>query len=330
MYHKNFILSILLLFLVNCYNTNHVNEKITTLDSDFPINEPKIFALGKVTTQLQDWGISISRDWNEIYFTVSAIKGKGDSKSAIVTLKWLDGKWTEPEVVCFSGKYKDGCPNLSTDGNRLVFVSNRPTCENDTLNDGNLWCVERISGQWQEPYSIDIINTDKGEFFPTMAPGGDLFYCTNYQGRGKPARIYHSKYINGKYQKPNPIKGDILTDLGEYCPYILPDEKHMMIEIVDGENGLGDGDIYISELLPDGSWSKAKHLGNQINSSEHDCYPILTPDGGYIIYMSCRQPTFVNDDGKSSFNELLWDVTIPNKQPFDFYWVKSDFMKDFL
>jgi len=328
MHIKNLSFLILFLLVICCRCSTNQKKELLALDSELPGNYPKIFALGKVSTQLQDWGISISQDWQEIYYTISAIKGKGDSKTAIVSLRWQNGKWTKPEVVSFSGKYKDSCPNLSSDGNRLVFVSNRPTSENDTVNDGNLWSVERHNGIWQQPYQLEEINTEKGEFFPTMASGGDLFYCTNYSGKGKPVRIYHSKYINGKYQKPQSIKGKILTDHGEYCPYILPDEKHLIIEIVNAEDGLGGGDMYISKLQSDGSWGKAIHLGNQVNSNEHDCYPILTPDGEFLIYMSCRKPNFICDDERSTFNELLWDVILPNKQPFDFYWIKSDFLGD--
>ena len=320
------------IFSFGCQSNNNTGSGnvLADLDPNLPGNIPKLFAVGKVTTPMQDWGITMSGDGIEIYYTISAIKGPGNSKSAIVGLKWENGRWSDPEVVSFSGRFKDSCPNISPDGQRMIFASRRPTAFGDTLNDGNLWGITRVNGTWDDPYPLDKINTEAGEFFPTMAPGGDIYYCTNYLGRGKPVRIYHAKYVNGKYQKPEPITGEILTDKGEYCPYILPDEKHLIIEIVAGPDGLGGGDMYISKKQEDGSWGKAVHLGKEVNSSEHDCYPILSHDGNYLIYMSCRKPKFFNDDGISTFNELLWDVIIPNNEPFDFYWISAELLEKYI
>lgn len=48
----------------------------------------------------------------------------------------------------------------------------------------------------------------------------------------------------------------------------------------------GSGRFYISFRQPDGQWSKAVNLGEQVNSDTYDFCPSLSPDGKYFFYSS--------------------------------------------
>lgn len=302
----------------------NVDENLTFLDPDLPDRIPKIFAVGKVSTPFVDWGISITEDCQEIFYTINS-----ENLSSLVTINFIDGKWSEPKILPFSGKYKDFCPNISPDGKRMVFGSRRPTNPADTLNDGNYWCVERKNGDWSNPYLIEEVSSDKNESFLFMHGSGDLYFNI-YDRPNKKMCLYYSRYSNGKYSKPEKLKGKINTEFGEYCPYVSPDEDYMIVEIIDSTRGLGGGDMYLSLKQEDGTWGSPLHMGEAFNSEAHDCFPILTPGGKFIIFMSCRIPSFQKEDGVVTYNELLFNSINQSKDDFDFYWVRSNLIADII
>lgn len=320
------LFGILISFNVSAQNLGP-DSKLKDLDSVLPGVSARLFAQGKVSTPLTDWGITLSPDCDEIYYTAS-IKNL-TKKTAVVFLKWTDGKWSGPEVASFSGEYDDMTPTMSSDGQKIVFLSKRPIGPGDTINSSNFWCVERKNGQWSQPYLIkELYKALPVIFFPFMAKNGDLYF--NSLQSGNKAHIFLSKYIDGTYQKPEPLKGDIVTEYGEYCPYVSPDQKWMIIEIENGPDGMGGGDMYISRKQNDSTWGKPVHLGGAFNSDEHDCYPVLTPGGNFLIYISCREPLFFGDNNKINYEQLKWMSATYNDEPFDFYWISASALDKYL
>jgi Tol biopolymer transport system component len=39
---------------------------------------------------------------------------------------------------------------------------------------------------------------------------------------------------------------------------------------------------------PDGLWSEAKNLGVGVNSRSQELYPVVSPDGNYLFFLSNR------------------------------------------
>jgi hypothetical protein len=73
-----------------------------------------------------------------------------------------DGKWTEPEVASFSGKYGGVDPFVSFDGNRVYFCSNRPREKREAAKeDYDIWYVDRTESGWSAPICMGSpINTE--------------------------------------------------------------------------------------------------------------------------------------------------------------------------
>lgn len=299
--------------------------KLKALDPNLPGETARLFAAGKISSPLTDWGITFSPGGDEIYYTVSVKK-----KMVIVGMKWRSGQWTDPEVVSFSGVYPDATPNIAGDGERMIFVSGRPTEEGDEVPDKNIWCVHRDGSSWGTPYPLTVVNTGENEFFPCLARNGDLYFCVRCKERGKKVHIYVSKYQKGKYGKPEPLKGKINTEYGEYCPFVSPDGSYMIVELAGAPGGSGGGDLYISRKQNDGSWGKPVNLGLAFNSPGNDCYPVLSPDGKYLIFMSDRKPYFEKSGNRMTYKELLWQAAGAGGEAFDFYWIDAAALKPFL
>ena len=75
------------------------------------------------------------------------------------------------------------------------------------------------------------------------------------------------------------------TEYHEWDTYIAPDESYM-IYCTMMPGGLGSDDLYVTFETNDGSWSKAVHLGNQINTEKSENRPYVSPDGMYLFYTS--------------------------------------------
>jgi len=121
--------------------------------------------------------IAISSDEDEIYFSVQSYV---DEVSFIASAKKEDDKWSDPEIVSFSGKYFDIEPFLSPDESKLFFASNR-TFDNaeDKTKDFDIWYVQRENknSKWSDPINLgEPINSPANEFYPSIANNHNFYF----------------------------------------------------------------------------------------------------------------------------------------------------------
>ena len=81
----------------------------------------------------------------------------------------------------------------------------------------------------------------------------------------------------------------------ETLPYIAPDESYLLFSSMRPD-GNGDFDLYVSYKKKDGTWTKAKNLGDTINTSARESISVVSPDGNYLFFMSRR----------NGIGELFW------------------------
>jgi hypothetical protein len=165
---------------------------------------------------------------NEAYF--SAQSPMGDI-SVIIRLSKIKQQWTNPRIATFSGTHHDIEPFISHDGLKLYFASKRPLTKTDTSKDYDIWYVKRnkISEKWSDPINIGLpINTDKNEFYPTLAINSNLYFTANYSDSKGKDDIYVSQFKENLYQKPYSLGNNINSDGEEYNAFIAPDESYLI------------------------------------------------------------------------------------------------------
>ena len=83
-------------------------------------------------------------------------------------MKEVNGRWTSPVVMPLSGKYDNAEVTLSPNGNKLAFISLKPSKgKGDPLEFFDIWIVERAGLRWGKPVHLDCpINSDKMEVYP--------------------------------------------------------------------------------------------------------------------------------------------------------------------
>ena len=282
---------------------------------------PKIFGEGVISTTDDETGGSFSPDGREFYF----IKQPPSSFSPAFTLicvSRLKGKhWTEPEALKFSGNYANTPPQMSADGKRIYFSSNRPI---PNVGDGNwIWYVERQAAGWSDPKPLPPpINAPQTvEADPSVAADGTLYFASARDATGL-LRIFRSRMVNGTYQEPEMLGPEINFPLANvFQPYISPDQRFLLFgaqrdlrdkaiplhklpgELIAAGQPYPRTELYISEHKA-GTWTPARHLEHGINSPAEEEYPFLSPDGKTLFFSSERSDFTVPLPRPITYNEL--------------------------
>lgn len=251
--------------------------------------------------------VTISKNQDEVYFT---IQSHNEDISKIVYSKKENNLWSKPKLVSFSSSFRDLEPFLSVDGLRLYFASNRPLNENETNSkDYDIWFVERknSNSNWSKPTNIGYpINTEKDEFYPSVAKNGNLYFTVENDKSFCKDDIFVSNLKNGKYTDPVNLGTNINSEGYEFNAYISPNENFLIYTAYNRKDGNGSGDLYIS-YNKNGNWSLAKNLSNQINSKQMDYCPFYDVNTETFYFTSKRNN--IEDKNFNSTEEFLEELS---------------------
>jgi hypothetical protein len=285
-----------------------------------PGETPQMFSPEIISTNKNERDFTISPAGNIMFYSM-VLPAK--NFNVVLYLNFDGFFWSEPEVARFSGQYDDLEPSYSPDGNKLFFISKRPV-GNREKSDYDIWYIEKTENGWSAPKNFGApVNTEKDEYYPSMAANGNLYFTTKNDSSGS-EDIYISRFENGSYIQPESLGDAINTDLFEFNAYIAPDESYLIFSSWGREDDLGSGDLYIAYRNADGSWNAAKNMGGTINSDRLDYCPFVTHDGQYLFYTSQRE----NKDFKTKTRKKMINIhqmanAIDNGLG-NIYWIEFD------
>ena len=278
---------------------------------------PEIFAPGIISTGYHDGCITFSPDGRELFYHFGGL-----DRMVILHMKRVNNRWTAPQIASFSGKYRDGEPHFSYDGNKLLFRSTRPLeGKGEPMASTDIWIVERDEDGWGEPRNLGpIINSEKDDLYPTISKSGDLYFASNRDGGWD---IYVSKYVNGRYAKPEKLSNAINSEFGAWDAFLAPDESYIIFGSNGRSDGFGESDLYISFRKEDGTWTKSKNMGSQINTFYGEVDPVISPNGKYIFFRSNRKIHKSYAESPLTYNEVIKMLDSPGNGEADIYWVDA-------
>ncbi len=291
------------------------------LGQEFPGPEPRLFAPGVVSTGLDELNAVFAPNGDEFFFSV---KLPGEGRHTMMAMAQVDGHWTAPEVLPFSGRYAEADPAFSPDGNRLFFVSRRPLGGTGDPKDWDIWTVDRTAGGWGEPQVLGgPINTDQHEIHPSFTRDGTLYFSSNRTGGYGAFDIYRSRFVDGVYGEPENLGAAVNTPRGEGDVFVAPDERYIVFS-GSRADGYGRDDLYVSFRRSDGSWTEARNLGEAVNSATIEYTPQVSPDGRYLFFTSYRQPPRdYATPNIQSYDQLERLYSTPQNGLGDIYWVDA-------
>jgi Tol biopolymer transport system component len=160
-------------------------------------------------------------------------------------------------------------------------------------------------GEWDAPVNAESIpgtsmelNTAFNDGCPIQSPDGQsLFIASNRPGTlgGQDLWIAERVGRDGPWGTPVNLGEPINGPYNDFCP--LPARGHRLLFVSERPGGCGGGDIYMTQLGPDG-WEEPQNLGCQINSTADEASPSLfeDEDGHAILYFSSTRPGGFDQD----------------------------------
>lgn len=300
------------------------------LGQEPPGAEPELFAPGIVTTGIYTRDIAMTPDGKEIYFCVALGQ---HTYTAICFTREVEGRWTKPEVVPFGSDpaYLDFEPCISPDGGRLYFLSNRPdAAKGEMRGDHDIWAADRTEGGWGEPYNLGPpVNTEAGEFFPSVTRDGTLYFTRN-EGRASANAIYRSRPAEGRYTEPERLGSAVNSAPSQFNAFIAPDESYIIVCAAGREDSRGGTDYYISYRSENDTWTGPVNLGDKINTQgSPEFSPYVSPDGRYFFFMSSRTaPEKDFPGGRLTFDLMKKMHNEPRNGSSDIYWMDAGFIEE--
>jgi Tol biopolymer transport system component len=110
--------------------------------SNATAQQSTLFGANIISTEDDEFGITFSPDGTTCFFTKRTPSTISSGTYVICYSRFINNKWTTPEIAPFSGRYKDLNPFISPDGSKLFFISNRPG-PGKTAMDGDIWMVKK-------------------------------------------------------------------------------------------------------------------------------------------------------------------------------------------
>lgn len=242
-----------------------------------PIDAPQIFAAGTISTELPEFATAFSPAGDMVVFNRMP---HDRSRIDMVMSQFENGKWSEAELLPFSGEHRDVDPWFSSDGSRLYFSSNRPGATGMQPGNWDTWYVQLDERRWSEPIKLGPeVNTAATEIFVSMTDSGTLYFRrSDEKSRG----IFSAQADGDGFAMPQELHGLELESAGN--PMIARDGSFLILSgIVEGRAG----ELFIS-FRDDDKWTPAVNMGPSVNTQYAEFAPAISPDGKYLFFTSER------------------------------------------
>jgi WD40-like Beta Propeller Repeat len=287
-------------------------------DSAKPLPHATLFAPDTISTGDYDSHVTFTPDGREMYFLKLA---PNFSRWSIFVSRYKDGTWSQPEVASFSGQYQDADPYITADGKHFYFISDRPVGAGGVRQSHHdIWVMDKTDSGWSAPRHLPApVNSDADSYYPIVLKNGTLYFGSergDSRGLGDIYRAVPQK--DGSYAVEN-LGPPVNTSAGEYEAFVTEDERLLLLAATRRPDSLGDYDLYLSHKQADGKWSEPVNLGPEINSPARELSPKLTPNGKYLIWMSCRVPALPAKPQRRTTVEVLKELRAPDNGLGDIY-----------
>lgn len=190
-------------------------------------------------------------------------------------------------------EFSEISPVISLDESGLYFTSTRIRKDSSNWdvvdqNYGNYFNDVYVSyrdkdKKWGDPELLNINNVNFHTATINVSPDGQHLYL--YIGYGNNGNVYESSLIGEIWGEPVQMTYGVNSDAWETHIAISADAQTIYF-VSDRNGGEGERDIYRSVILPNGEWSKAKSLGDVVNTEWDEDAPFIHPDGKTLYFSS--------------------------------------------
>ena len=240
-----------------------------------PGERPEVFAEGIISGLGRVHSFpAISKDGKQILWMTLPPK--------IMEVHYEKGKWSEPspyeplkDIVALR-------PNFGPCGDLLFSSAQIP----DGKGSLDIW---RLNDKGEILNLGDPINTKYLETCHSFTNTGDMYYTSYVQDKKWDRGIMVSKFKDGEYQTPQPLREHINTpDMNtiDYLSFVSADGSFLLFSSNRHDTSKESCHIYVSFLDDAGNWGDPLDLSEFLYFHEDSRDPALSPDGKYLFFSS--------------------------------------------
>ena len=165
---------------------------------------------------------------------------------------------------------------ISGDGNTLLYMHRLP------FYDAVYYSV-KVDGQWSTPENITPqLMSDGNQYVTDVSYDGKTLLLTKEDEFN--SDIYISHFEDNRWTVSRPLGSNINTKYWESHACLSKDGK-ILYFTSNRNGGVGEMDIYVSELTPEGTFGPAKNV-RELNTELNEDTPFITMDGKQLFFSS--------------------------------------------
>jgi tetratricopeptide (TPR) repeat protein len=193
-----------------------------------------------------------------------------------------------PEV---NTEFPDYFPWVTADEQQIFFTSRRKgghasSVESDGYYSSDVFMCSVLDGKWDKAKNIgNTINSSLDEEVVGIKPDGNelIIYIDHID---QVEDLYVTKKKGASYSKIEKL-GENVSNEKEYSGSIAETENGPVLFFVrKDKQSIGETDIYMAKMLPNGQWALPQHLGDNINTHYREDFPWLSADGKTLYFAS--------------------------------------------
>ncbi len=192
-----------------------------------------------------------------------------------------------PEI---NSQFPDYSPVLPENESKIIFTSRREQSTGkmvdpeDSLFFEDIYISYKIDSNWAEAKNIGVpVNTNEHDASIYLSADGKrlLIYRTSNGGD-----IYESVFSGVQWSEPKPLQGINSKWYENHASY-SPDNKQLyFISNRKDSTAAGGKDLYVADILEDGSFANIRNAGNTLNTKYDEDGVYLHPDGKSLYFSS--------------------------------------------
>jgi outer membrane protein OmpA-like peptidoglycan-associated protein/tetratricopeptide (TPR) repeat protein len=183
-------------------------------------------------------------------------------------------------------------PSLPIRGNEMVFTRRLNNFNED------FFIAEKASSSWASARRLSgSINTPQNEGAQNISQDGLWLVftaCNREDGFGS-CDLYISYLAKEGWGEAVNLGKKVNTESWDSQPCLSPDKRDLFFAS-SRAGGFGGSDIYVSHLLPNGTWSAAENLGPTINTPADESSPFMHADNQTLYFTSNGHPGYGEQD----------------------------------
>ena len=202
-------------------------------------------------------------------------------QNAIHMTQNINGTWSEAKLINRELGNVQDCyiTSLSTDGTMLFLAKMDPF-------DSDIYVSHYEDDHWAEIQKLPRhINTVYYESHAYFFPDDSMLYFTSNRKGGYGALdIYACQKIGDhEWDEPENLGSTINTPYNEDTPF-LSEDGTMLFFSSQGHVTMGGYDVFVSTLMPDGSWSPPENLGYPVNGPDDEIFYVPLNNGQDALF----------------------------------------------